>query len=76
MKSSSPPLSYTSPSGIDHDRFETSPHHFPSFNIPLSESSDESVDVDESKKIQSDNSQDCAIEMKELSTTRSGKRYK
>ena len=47
MKSSSPSLSNTSPSGIDHDRFETSPHHFPSFNIPLSESSDESVDEDE-----------------------------
>ena len=73
MKSSSQSLSNTSPSGIDHDRFETSPHHFPSFNIPLSESSDESVDEDESKKIPSHN---CDIEMKEPSTTRSGKRYK
>ena len=76
MKSSSQSLSNTSPSGIDHDRFETSPHHFPSFNIPLSESSDESVDEDESKKIPSHNSQECDIEMKDPSTTRSGKRYK
>ena len=75
MKSSSPS---SSPSGIDQNRFVPSPHHFPSFNIPLSESSDENVDEDESKKIQSDNSKDCVIdmEMKELSTTRSGKRYK
>ena len=64
--------------GIDQNRFVPSPHHFPSFNIPLSDSSDENVDEDESKKIQSDNSKECTIEMemKELSTTRSGKRYK
>ena len=78
MKSSSPSLYNASPSGIDQNRFVPSPHHFPSFNIPLSDSSDENVDEDESKKIQSNNSKDCAIEMemKELSTTRLGKRYK
>ena len=47
MKSSSPSLSNASTSGIDHNRFVPSPHHFPSFNIPLSESNDENVDEDE-----------------------------
>ena len=64
--------------GSDENRFVPSPHHFPSFNIPLSDSSDENFDEDESKKIQSNKSKDCdiEIEMKEMSTTRSGKRYK
>ena len=70
--------SLSSKSGSYQNRFVPTPDHFPSFNISISESSDENFDEDESKKIQSNKSNECEIEMemKEVSRTSSGKRYK
>ena len=76
--SSSLARSRSTPSPSRENRFETGPDHFPSFNISISDSSDENFDENDSKKSQSDISKESDIltEMKEVSRTRSGKRYK